>query len=161
MCPSLTVPCFRVFFVILLPLVQHVSADPVRSRNSSVAGRVAPHSLQTGMGRKNRSHRDGCIHMEFFQPARPRSTGTTLVIMRPWSSLPRDPLPGPGMPWAHSSLSFLLGLLHPLPLYSALTQMTMKPARRGLLWKVLCKSAEIFLQRYSALSLPKEQPPRQ
>lgn len=44
----------------------------------------------------------------------------TLVIGTPWSFLPRDPMPCPGTPWAHSSPSFLPCLLCPLlPYYSS------------------------------------------
>lgn len=132
-----------------------------QSRNSNVAGRVVHHSLQSAMGRKKRSHRDGCIHLEFFQTPRPCSTGMTLVIVRPWSSLPRDPPPGPGMPWAHSSPSFLLCLLHPWPLYSALTQMTMKPSRIGtifalMLWKEGSASQQKYFCKVKACSEPSQ-----
>lgn len=162
---------FLQFFLLsFCPLFSMFQLTLWGSRNSSVAGRVVHHSLQTGMRRKKRSHRDGCIHLEFFQPPWPHSTGMTLVIVRPWSSLPRDPLPGPGMPWAHSSPSFLLCLLHALPLYSALTQITMKPTRTGLFESPLhwcCERSALQVSRYISarvrhlLSLPKEQLPRQ
>lgn len=92
------------FLLSFCPLLSMFQLTLWWSRNSSVLGRVLHHSLQTGMGRRKRSHPDGCIHSEFFQPPWPQSTGMTLVMVRPWSSPPRDPLPGPGMPWAHSPL---------------------------------------------------------